>query len=137
VLFPKNSALRSGTDVAYFGGPVDVKTAGVLFRSTKAFKSAFHLSGDLYVTFDPDLISKIMKKPKQVSDARLFLGRAQWTPDQLAEEMERGSWFGKKEGNSMIFRPDSANVWLELIGELDPGNVALLRKLHSGDARGM
>ncbi len=137
VLFPKTSAFKSGTDVAYFGGPVDVQTAGVLFRSTKAFKSAFHLSGDLYVTFDPDLISKIMKRPKQVSDARLFLGRAQWGPDQLAGEMERGSWFGEKEENSMIFRPDSANVWLQLIGELDPGNVAQLRAFRFSDASGM
>ena len=137
VLFPKNSAFKGRTDVAYFGGPVDVKTAGVLFRSTKAFKPAFHLSGDLYVSFDPDLIDKIMKRPKQVSDARLFLGRSQWWPDQLAREMERGSWFAEKEETSVIFRPDSANVWLELIGELDPGNVAQLRDFYSDEVSGM
>ncbi|HKQ87400.1 MAG TPA: YqgE/AlgH family protein [Candidatus Acidoferrales bacterium] len=137
VLFPKNSAFKGRTDVAYFGGPVDVKTAGVLFRSTKAFKPAFHLSGDLYVSFDPDLIDKIMKRPKQVSDARLFLGRSQWWPDQLAREMELGSWFGEKEETSVIFRPDSANVWLELIGELDPGNVAQLRDFYSDEVSGM
>lgn len=137
VLFPKNSAFKSGTDVAYFGGPVDVKTAGVLFRSSKEFKRAFHLSGDLYVTFDPDLIGKVMKKPKEVSEARLFLGRSQWAPDQLANEMERGSWFGEKEANRLIFRPDTANVWDELIEELDPGNVAQLSSLYSSSAAGI
>ena len=126
VLFPKDSGFKNGTDVAYFGGPVDVKTAGVLFRSAKEFKRAFHLSGDLYVTFDPDLVGKIMKKPKEVSEARLFLGRSQWGHDQLANEMERGSWFGEKEKNDVIFRSDSANVWIELIEELDPGDVAQL-----------
>lgn len=137
MLFPKNSAFKNGTDMAYFVGPVDVRTASVLFRSTKGFKSAFHLSGDLYVTFDPDLVQKIMKKPKQVSDARLLLGRSQWLHDQLANEMERGSWFGEKEENSIIFEPDSANIWLDLIGKLDPGNVAMLRAVRSNSAGGM
>ena len=130
VLLPKNPLFKGGTDMAYFGGPVDIKTVGVLFRSTKTFKPAFRISGDLYVSFDPDLIDKIMKRPKQVSDARLFLGRAQWGTGQLAGEMERGSWFGEKEETSVIFRPDSGNVWLELIGELDPGNVAQLRDFY-------
>lgn len=137
VLFPKDSAFKSGADVAYFGGPVDVKTAGVLFRSTKEFKRAFHLSGDLYATFDPDLVGKIMKKPKEVSEARLFLGRSQWGSGQLAGEIERGSWFGEKGKNDMIFRPDSANVWIELIEELDPGNVAQLSSFYSSSAAGI
>jgi len=139
VLFPKNPAYKykNESEVAYFGGPVDMKTVGVLFRSTKAFKPAVHLSGDLYVTFDPNLIEKIMKKPKEISNARLFLGRSQWGPDQLAGEMERGSWFGEKKANSVVFRPDTANVWRELIEELDPGNVAQARNFRSSSAGGM
>jgi putative transcriptional regulator len=125
-LFPKIGAYKDGTAVAYLGGPIDVKTAGVLFRSTKEYKQAFHLSGDLYVSFNSDVIEKVMKKPKEVTDARLFLGRSQWKTKQLAAEMQRGSWFGEKEANSVIFRRDSASVWIELIGELEPGNIAEL-----------
>ncbi|MGH9572008.1 MAG: YqgE/AlgH family protein [Candidatus Acidiferrales bacterium] len=137
VLFPKNSVFKDETDVAYFGGPVDVTTVGVLFRSSKEFKRTFHLSGDLYVTFDPDLVGKIMKKPKEVSESRLFLGRSQWGADQLAREMELRSWFREKEKNDVIFRTDSANVWLELIEELDPGDVAHLSSFYSSSAAGM
>lgn len=126
-LFPKIAAYKDGTAVAYFGGPIDVKTGAVLFRSTKAYKEAFHLSGDLYVSFNADLIEKVLKRPKEVTDVRLFLGRSQWGTKQLAAEMERGSWFGEKEANSVIFRRDSENVWIELIGELEPGSLAAQR----------
>ena len=123
-LFPKIAAYKDGMAVAYFGGPVDVKTAGVLFRSTKEYKQAFHLTGDLYVTFNADVLEKVLKRPKDVSDVRLFLGRSQWAPEQLAGEMERGSWFGEKEANSVIFRQDSANVWIQLVGALEPEGMA-------------
>lgn len=123
-LFPKIAAYKDGAAVAYFGGPVDVKTGGVLFRSTKAYKDAFHLTGDLYVSFNSDVIEKVLKKPKEVTEVRLFLGRSQWGNKQLAAEMERGSWFGEKEENSVIFRRDSANVWIELIEALEPGSLA-------------
>lgn len=134
-LFPKIAAYKDGTAVAYFGGPVDVKTAGVLFRSTKAYKDVFHLTGDLYVTFNADQIEKVLKKPKEVSDVRFLLGRSQWGPDQLAGEMERGSWFGEKEANSVIFRQDSTNVWIELIGVLEPGSLAKLEGRESAAPR--
>ncbi|HEY6468113.1 MAG TPA: YqgE/AlgH family protein [Candidatus Acidoferrales bacterium] len=132
-LFPKIAAYKEGTAIAYFGGPVDVKTGGVLFRSAKAYKEAFHLTGDLYVSFNSEVIEKVLKKPKDVTNVRLFLGRSQWKNKQLAAEMERGSWFGEKEANSVIFRHDSANVWIELIGALEPGNVA---EWNSGDEGG-
>lgn len=133
-LFPKIADYKDGKAVAYFGGPVDIKTAGVLFRSTQDYKDAFHLTGDLYVTFNADLIEKVLKKPKEVTDMRLFLGTSRWKPVQLAGEMERGSWFGEKEANSVIFRRDSASVWIELIGALEPGSMAELEGREGGIA---
>jgi putative transcriptional regulator len=126
-LFPQIEANKSSNEVAYFGGPVGLQTAGVLFRASKVLKPAFQVSGDVYVTFDRALIERIMKKPKQVSDVRLFVGRSQWTPNQLAGEFKRGSWYGEKEDDSIVFRTDSAGVWLELIGPLEPGSVAELQ----------
>lgn len=126
-LFPKIETNKNSNKVAYFGGPVGLQTAGALFRASKALKPAFQVSGDVYVTFDRALIERIMKKPKQVSEVRLFVGRSQWTPNQLAGEFKRGSWYGEKEENSVIFRPESTGVWLELIGTLEPGSVAELQ----------
>ncbi|HTZ72646.1 MAG TPA: YqgE/AlgH family protein [Candidatus Aquilonibacter sp.] len=123
-VFPKISAFKDRTDKVYFGGPVDVKAPGAIFRSTKSFKQAFHLTGDLYVTFDSNFIESILKgQKKEVSDMRLFIGRAQWGTDQLGGEMEDGSWYGAKEANTVIFSADP-DLWKTLIAELEPGVLA-------------
>jgi putative transcriptional regulator len=123
-VFPKVSAFKDRTDKVYFGGPVDVKAPGALFRSTKSFKQAFHLTSDLYVTFDASFIEAMLKKQKkEVSDMRLFIGRAQWGTDQLGGEMEEGSWYGAKEANSVIFSADP-DLWKTLIAQLEPGMLA-------------
>jgi putative transcriptional regulator len=123
-IFPKDSAFKNREDVLYFGGPVDVKTLGALFRAPKASKNAFHLAGDLYVSFNADFIEGAMKRPKQVTDLRLFLGRSQWGPEQLRGEIERGSWYGEQEKNSLIFSTEPDSVWPALIEELEPGDFA-------------
>lgn len=122
-LFPDDSALKKATNTVYFGGPVDTGTASILFRSSKAEKQAFQIQGDLYVTFDKDLIKSILKKPDKVLDARLFLGRSQWRPGQLQDEVSGGSWFTDHDDSSVIFKSDAASVWPALIDRLDPGSV--------------
>jgi putative transcriptional regulator len=125
--FPKESSFKNRTDTIYFGGPVDTDTPGMLFRSSKDFKKAYHLNSDLYVTFDADLIDSLLKKkPGQVSDTRVFLGRSQWAPDQLRDEMEAGAWFGEQEENRIVFSEQVGDVWPQLIGSLEPGDVAEL-----------
>ncbi len=123
-VFPKVSAFKDRTDTVYFGGPVDLKAPAALFRSTKSFKQAFHLTSDLYVTFDANFIESLLKGQKKgVSDIRLVIGRAQWGTDQLGGEMEEGSWFGAKEANSVIFSADP-DLWKTLITQLEPGMLA-------------
>lgn len=90
-VFPNDSALKKATNTVYFGGPVDTGTASILFRSSKPVKEAFQIEGDLYVSFDKDLIKSTLKKPEKVLDVRLFLGRSQWAPGQLQDEMSSGS----------------------------------------------
>jgi putative transcriptional regulator len=134
-IFPKDSALKDRKDVLYFGGPVDVKTLGALFRSPKASKNSFHLTGDLYVSLNTDFIEGILKKPKEVTDLRLFLGRSQWGPEQLRGEIERGSWYGEQEKNSLIFSADPDSVWPGLIEQLEPGDMAEMFNGNREDRR--
>lgn len=134
-VFPNNSALKKQTDTVYFGGPVDTGTPGVVFRSSKAMKEAFQLEGDLYVTFDKDLIQRILKKPKEILDVRLFLGRSQWAPGQLQDEMARGSWFTAHDDSSWIFKTDTGSVWPALIERVDPGSLAQQHARDTAHAR--
>jgi putative transcriptional regulator len=122
-VFPKNSAFKKRSDTAYFGGPVDTNAPSALFRSSKALKQAVHLTGDLYVSFDSHFIEGILKKPKRVLGVHLFLGRAQWAPEQLRYEALRGAWYSGREENSWIFSGDPEDVWSILIGRLEPSPV--------------
>jgi putative transcriptional regulator len=123
-VFPTNPALKDRTDTVYFGGPVDIRTPSVLFLSSKPIEQAVHLDGDLYISFDLDFIEETLVKPEeQVKDVRLFLGRAQWAPEQLQGEILRGSWYSEREENSWIFRRDPENVWSVLIGRLESGTL--------------
>jgi putative transcriptional regulator len=125
-VFPKDSALKNRSDAVYFGGPVDTEAPSALFLSSKPSKQAVHLVGDLYVSFDSDFIEGMLKKPKQARDVRLFLGRAQWAPDQLQDETLRGAWYRERAENSWIFSREPENVWHSLIGRAEPGMVARL-----------
>jgi putative transcriptional regulator len=121
-VFPTNPALKDRTDTVYFGGPVDIRTPGVLFLSSKPIEQAVHLDGDLYISFNLDFIEETLVKPEeQVRGVRLFLGRAQWAPEQLQGEVLRGAWYSEREENRWIFRQDPENVWAVLIGRLESG----------------
>jgi putative transcriptional regulator len=118
-VFPENRALKNRTDTVYFGGPVDTLMPGALFRSPKRFKQAFNVAGDLYVTFDSDFIEGILKHPQKVLEMRLFLGRSQWSSEQLQNEMLRRAWYSKRDENSWIFNPKPANIWRSFIERLE------------------
>lgn len=121
-VFPTNPALKDRTDTVYFGGPVDIHMPSMLFLSSKPIEQAVHLDGDLYISFDLEFIEETLVRPEeQVRDVRLFLGRAQWAPEQLRGEILRGSWYNEREENSWIFRRDPENVWSVLIGRLESG----------------
>jgi putative AlgH/UPF0301 family transcriptional regulator len=64
-IFPNDKALENRSETAYFGGPVDPRVPGVVFRSSKAAKQAALLFGDIYVSFDPDFIKELVKNPKR------------------------------------------------------------------------
>lgn len=126
-LFPKSPALKNRVEAAYFGGPVDIESPSLIFRSAKAAKHAIRLAGDVYVTFDPGLIEARFRDPKGAKDLRLFLGRAQWAPGQLQNEMLRGGWYSLRAEGSLIFSAHPEGVWRTLLERAQPGTVVEYR----------
>jgi putative transcriptional regulator len=122
-LFPDNDALKNKTQTIYFGDPVDTDDPGVVFRSPKPVKGAILLFGDVYVSFDRDFIEGLLEKPGQIRDLRLFLGRAQWAPDQLQNETLEGAWYSVQAESSFIFSVDPKYVWHTLSEIAEPSPV--------------
>lgn len=113
-LFPKNLAPERRSDAAFLGGPVDISVPSVIFRSVTPQKQALRLYGNVYLTFDPDLIEDSLKRSQPASAMRLFLGRAQWSPEQLKAEILRGGWYRIRGDGDLIFSSDPHRLWLTL-----------------------
>jgi putative transcriptional regulator len=126
-IFPDDQALENRSETVYFGGPVDPRAPGVVFRSSKAAKEATLLFGDIYVSFDPDFIRELLKEPEKTPDLRLFVGRSQWAPAQLRNETAIGAWLSVRAETNLIFSPSPQYLWRKLFDRAEPApgaNVA-------------
>jgi putative transcriptional regulator len=123
-IFPNDKELKNRSETAYFGGPVDPRAPGVLFRSSEPAKQAVLLFGDVYVSFDPDFIKELLKEPRKTPDLRLFVGRSQWAPAQLQNEMAVGAWYSVRAETSLIFSASPQYLWRRLFERAEPAPVA-------------
>jgi len=126
-LFPDIPELKSKTDEAFFGGPVDIRTPSIVFKSASTPENALKLYGDVYLTFDPDLISKSFQSRSSDSRPRLFLGRAQWAPGQLQNEIRRGGWYRLQAEGDLIFSSRPEDLWPTLHARAAPSKYIQYR----------
>ena len=129
-LFPASSALKGHSDNAFVGGPVDMASPALVFHSSTAAKQALLLYGDVYLSFDLEFISRLMEDPQHMGVVRLFLGRAQWLPEQLEGEALRGSWYSLRAEGAVIFDRDSEHLWKRLHDRARPPMKVQYRLPH-------
>ena len=115
-LFPDSSALKNRADTAYLGGPVDISEPTIVFRQARASADAIPLFDGVYASLDAKSLAGMMKAPGKAQDLRLYLGRSQWSPDQLHAEMQEGSWYVVPADPAFVFSADPKSVWQTLLG---------------------
>ncbi len=120
--FTDSPALQKRGTTAYFGGPVDADSDSLsaLFRSASPPKEAIHVFGDVYVSFDPATIANLVENFQQASQMRIFVGRAQWAPAQLDNEIARGGWYSVHSGPDPIFSNRPEDTWRVLLDKAAP-----------------
>ena len=123
-IFPDDQAFENRSETVYFGGPVDPRAPGVVFRSRKPVKKAALLFSDIYVSFDPDFIRELLKEPEKTPGLRLFVGRSQWAPAQLQNEMAMGAWLSVRTETNLISSPNSQYLWRKLFDRSEAAPVA-------------
>lgn len=120
--FADSPALQKRGATAYFGGPVDADSDSLsaLFRSSSPPKEATRVFGDVYVSFDAATIGGLVENFQQASEMRIFVGRAQWAPAQLDNEIAIGGWYSVRSGADPIFSNRPEDAWRVLLGQAAP-----------------
>jgi putative transcriptional regulator len=138
-LFHHSPAVRNRDQLVYFGGPVDLTSPAILMRAARAPDAATHIFDDVYMSDDAGSVSAVLKRPGSDKDTRLFLGRAQWTVDQLHAEILSGAWIISRARPEVVFSSDPASIWQELVKqsklreiEWHPGATLAAAKLSPG-----
>jgi putative transcriptional regulator len=129
-IFSDDQALRNRSETVYFGGPVEPRAPGVILRSSEPIKKAALLFGDIYVSFDPDFIRELLEEPEKTPDLRLFVGRSQWAPAQLQNEMAMGAWLSVQAEANLIFSATTQYLWRRLLDRAEPAPVAKVADVH-------
>ncbi len=124
-VFPDSPGLQKVDAMAYLGGPVDVDVGArsAIFRSKTPPKNATLVFGDVYVSFDPEDIAALAVNSQQASTLRVFLGRAQWAPEQLENEVAKGAWHNVPANADSIFGTFPEALWRTLLDRADPRPV--------------
>jgi putative transcriptional regulator len=118
-LFPDTPSLKKHADTAFFGGPVDISAPLVMFRADRASAHAITLFKGIYLTQEAKVIYPLLKDSAGQKDMRLFLGRAQWSDDQLHNEMLENSWYNVPSDPAFVFSADPKTVWRTLVARAE------------------
>jgi len=113
-LFHHSPDVKNPKASVYFGGPVELTSPALLLRSFSPPHTATRFFENGFIITDADSIAAILKRESSQSTLRLFLGRAQWTPDQLRGEVLQGAWSAAPADPALIFSDDAAKVWRTL-----------------------
>jgi putative transcriptional regulator len=114
-LFPDTPAVKKRTDTAFFGGPVDISAPLVMYHAAHPSDDAVALFSNIYLTQEAKVIMPLLKGSGGRQDLRLYLGRAQWTDEQLHAEMLENSWYNVPSDPGFVFSADPTSVWRTLV----------------------
>jgi putative transcriptional regulator len=108
-------AAKDRTDPIYLGGPVGLSAIVALFQSSSGINKAENIFDGVYLISDKlQFDQTVLARP----DPRVFhvyLGYAEWTPDQLRAEVQLGAWFIFPAGTDTVFNSDPDSLWQQMI----------------------
>jgi putative transcriptional regulator len=113
-LVPRWPGADKFTPPLYSGGPVMRQVVVALYASDETPRgAAFHVLPQVYLTMHPTNLEPLVAQP--ATKMRLYAGFSSWSPRQLENEMESGSWYVLPANEALIFRKDTDSMWAELV----------------------
>lgn len=111
-VFPEIDAWDAYDDRLYLGGPVAPTDLWTLIESDAAtLEGTQPVAGRIHVGLDPEILNRIDFTAEQRPAVRVYAGRAEWGPGQLADEIAAGSWRLLSARPEDVFADDPENLW--------------------------
>jgi len=108
--FPKINA------TVFYGGPVQTDTIHYVHNAGELLEDSQEIGEGLYWGGNFEqlkvLISEGVILPK---DIQFFVGYSGWSPDQLTEEMNMGSWVVADLDKNYLFKRKEIDLWQEVM----------------------
>lgn len=125
-LFEGVKAARNVNDVAYFGGPVELRDVLALCRSGRQPEAGILIFSNVYLLTTKEGLEKALASRPTPKTLRVYVGYTGWAPGQLEHELDLGAWRVLPGEDESIFETDPAYVWPRLIDRTEV-RVARLR----------
>jgi len=117
-VLPDVMALKGTTYRLFAGGPVQPDQLLMLFRLKEPQAHARSVFDGVYVGGTPEMLERVILRPKPTEAFKAFAGSAGWAPGQLAYEMHQGAWGILPPDSAGIFDRKPATFWRDCIDRL-------------------
>ncbi len=95
----------------YWGGPVEMYSLRALQRTDSPPEGLDAIVGSVHLV---PIDESLRRAPRDPESLRLFIGYAGWSPGQLDNEIEFGSWHIVQAAEEHVFAKDPRTLWKEL-----------------------
>jgi putative transcriptional regulator len=110
--FPEIDTLADYEGALFRGGPVAPAELLLLFEHAGAPPpGVLPVLDGIYFSPNPELLGDIDSTSPDAPRVRLFAGRAEWGPGQLAREIAAGRWRVVGADADDLFAGDTSNLW--------------------------
>jgi putative transcriptional regulator len=110
--FPDVDGLSEYDGPLYLGGPVAPTEVWTLLElGNTALDGIQRLAGPIHVSLDPEVLSAIDFAAQGSPRVRVYAGRAEWGPGQLADEIAAGDWRLVSARPEDVFADDPESLW--------------------------
>lgn len=125
--FPEIAELAAYHDALYLGGPIAPAELLLLFEQDgPPPPGVLPIADGVYFSPNAALLAEMDLASPDAPRARIYAGRAEWGPGQLARELAAGRWRVVTADSDDLFAEDPASLWrrMPLAGD---GVTAALR----------
>jgi len=98
--------------IVHYGGPVQTDSIQYLHRVGDLLEGSKKIGPGVYWGGDFESLKVLIKnKLIEPEDIRFYVGYSGWSPGQLAEEMDTGSWVAGDLSANYLFKFEPELVW--------------------------